>query len=85
MATVQVLYATTGCIEDVAQAYVRQKQARAIVANPWLDEGFASACAGIDEAQRQVLLHPVTPAGLRAAPAARQYLVEHGIVQRVAY
>ena len=31
------------------------------------------------------LLHPVTPAGLRAVAAARQYLVEHGLVQWVAH
>ena len=50
-----------------------------------MDEGFGTACAGIDEAQREVLLHPVTPAGLRAVAAARQYLVEHGLVQCVAH
>ena len=85
MATAQVLYAMIGCIEDVAQAYVRQKRVRASVANPWLDEGFASACAGIEEAERERLLAPVTPEGLRAVAAARQYLVEHGLVQWVAH
>ena len=85
MATAQVLYAMTGCMEDVAQAYVRQQRVRAIVANPWLDKGFASACAGIEEAERERLLAPVTPEGLRAVAAARQYLVEHGLVQWVAH
>ena len=68
-----------------AETSARQKRVRAICANPWLDEGFGTACAGIDEAQRQVLLNPVTPARLRAVAAARQYLVEHGLVQRVAH
>ena len=85
MATAQVLYAMTGCNDKVAQAYVRQKRVRAICTNPWLDKGFGTACAGIDEAQREVLLHPSTPAGLRAVAAARQYLVEHGLVQWVAH
>ena len=79
-------YAMTGCIDDIAQAYVRHKRVRAIAANPWLDEGFGIACAGFDEAKRQVfLLHPVAPAGLRAVAAARQYLVEQGLAQRVAH
>ena len=85
MASAQALYAMTGCMEDVAQAYARQKRVRAMVANPWLDEGFASACAGIDEAERERLLAPVTAEGLRAVAAARQYLVEHWLVQWVAH
>ena len=85
MVIAQVLYATTGCNDKVAQAYARQKRVRAICANPWLDEGFGTACAGIDEAQRQVLLHPATPASIRAVAAARQYLLEHGLVQWVAH
>ena len=73
------------CVDDVAQLNMRQKQIRVIVANSWLDEGFASACAGIHEAERQRLLAPVTPEGLRAVAAARQYLVEHRLVQCVAH
>ena len=60
----------TGCMEDVAQAYVRQKRVPGIVASPCLGEGFASACAGIDEAARQRLLPPVTAVGLPAVAAA---------------
>ena len=77
MATAQILNAMTGCIDKVAQAYARHKQVRAISANPWLDEGFGTACAGIHEAERQVLLDRVTSQGLRAVATTRQYLVEH--------
>ena len=85
MATAQVLHAMIGSSDKVAQAYVRQKRVRAICANPCLDEGFGTTCAGVGEAQSQVLLHPVTPAGLRAVATARKYLVEHGLVQWVAH
>ena len=85
MATVQILYAMIGGMEDAAQAYVRQKRVRASVANPWLDEGFAIACAGIEEAERERLLALVIPEGLRAVAAPRQYLVGHGLVQLVAH
>jgi len=44
-----------------------------------------SACAGIPKAERQVLLHPVSPAGSLAVASARQYLVEHGLAQWVAH
>ena len=50
---------------------------------PCLGEGFASACAGIDEAARRRVLPPVTAVGLPAVAAAWQHLVEHGLVQRV--
>ena len=81
MATTQALYAMPGCMEDVAQAYVRQKRVRASGANPWLGEGFASAYGGIEEAERERLLAPVRPEALRAVAGARRYLVEHGLVQ----
>ena len=54
MATAQVLYAMVGCIDYVAQAYVRQNEFELLLQNPWLDEGFGTARAGIHEAECQV-------------------------------
>ena len=70
IATAQVVYAMAGCMEDAAQAYVRQKRVPGLCASPCLSEGSASARAGIAEAARQRLLPPVTAVGLPAVAAA---------------
>ena len=85
MATAQALYALTGCTDGIANAYAQQKRARATAANPWWDEGFASACAGLNEASRHRSRAPVAPGGVRAMAVTRLFLAQHGLVHWVGH
>ena len=83
LAAAQAVYVLAGGDADVAQAYVDQKRARSTASHPWTDEGFASACAALDEADRDRVLAPETPEGVRAVAAAREFLSQHTLVQWV--
>jgi len=83
MAAALAVYVLAGDDKEVACMYVSQKQRRSAADNPWEDEGFATACAALTEADRDSLLSASTPAAGRTLAAAREFLSQHALFQSV--
>ena len=81
MAAALAVYVLAGDDKEVACMYVSQKRHRSAADNPWEDEGFATACAALTEADRDSLLSASTPAAGRTLAAAREFLSQQALPQ----